>query len=178
MPRYFDKLFWFSVALYGIPFGLLTAGASVYFRDSEIPFWLDFLTAAIGFGFLWSLFTTFIGRRLFNSVLIKTPFGEKLELAATANYLENKRLIGGKMVITDQHILFKGHKINSKKCDLQIPLSEIKEISEKNKWYGLLNSQILIETVTHTYFFSFHGRQAVFSTLQDLRLAKNNPQSL
>lgn len=170
MPKYFDKQFWIVAALFGLPMGLISAGLSELFIDNNAPFWFDFLSGAILMGLSFSFIITYLGRYLFKNVTIEIPDHEKQVLETGASLIHKKIAAGGKMAITDQSIIFKSHKLNFSTPQVQIELSRITGFHTKDKLFGLLQNNLIIEVGLEKFEFVVQNRDSVLDILPPLAL--------
>ncbi len=133
-------LTWRNALYCGLAFGLFM-GLWVGFLSGWLPLsnFEESIALAIVILFSGSLFALLIG--LFGSSGM-IPKAESIQLApdeaivhtGLANHFLNLEGRGGRLALTNMHLVFKPHIVNLKRCELRIPLSEIANVEAIRTW--------------------------------------------
>jgi hypothetical protein len=122
---------WRNALLAGAAFGLcmgLFAGViwgDVPPRDGDgvVRLLTTILTTGLPFGLFFGLFAN--SKFVAKQVAIDLPPGESVEFATGANHFLNGEARGGRLYLTNRHLLFKPHRLNVQGDSITIPRVEI-----------------------------------------------------
>ena len=109
------------------------------------------LFMGIGFPYVMEKFGKRFTSTIGNNIKPELEENEEIEVKGPANLFRGMEGVGGKMFITNKHIIFKSHKINIQKGQTNIPYEDITEIS-KRKTAKIIDNGIRIKTNTGKEF--------------------------
>ncbi len=102
------------------------------------------------FALVFPLVMNKLGKKLSNSDTLKIipelESDEEIEIYGPANMFRGIEGVGGKLFLTNKHMIFKSHKINIQTGQTAIDYNNIKEI-ETLKTLNLINNRLKIITV-------------------------------
>jgi GRAM domain-containing protein len=96
------------------------------------------------------------------------PQNEEEKLLGTfgANLLRRYEAVGGRLILTNQRVLFEAHNFNFQTTPVAIPLSAIETVVP-SLTFGILRNGITIHCAATKYQFVVWHRQRILSKLQD-----------
>lgn len=103
------------------------------------------LFMGIGFPYVMEKFGKRFTSSMGKNIKPELVENEEIEVEGPANLFRGMEGVGGKMFLTNKHIIFKAHKINIQKGQTNIPYEAITEIS-KRKTAKIINNGIRIKT--------------------------------
>lgn len=123
--------FWKPALLTGITFGLLMAFPKVFFDESvTTPRVITNVITGVLFGILYMWLAQRTRARELKKIEITFSPGESVvKEAVTNHYVKHKRVVVGKLVLTNQRLIFKPNQPNYKIPQLDIPLDTIESMS-------------------------------------------------
>jgi hypothetical protein len=133
-----------TAVAFGFPFGLLMG-----IFNSAINWELNprfILTGIIGglvFGIVFAITMKYLASNLFKSISIELTEGEKLIKEGGANHIKGKEGVGGKLVLTDQRLIFKSHNLNIQNHQQVFYFNDIQSLEEAKSLFVLKNRLVL-----------------------------------
>jgi GRAM domain-containing protein len=99
--------------------------------------------------------------------------GEKLIGTFRANLWRGFEAVGGRLVLTNQRVLFEAHNFNFQTTPVAIPLSAIETVAP-SLTFGIIPNGLTIHCSDKTYKFVVSGRNRIISKLQEcgIRIGK------
>lgn len=139
------KKFWITALMFGLPWTVIMV---VYFSIAKGGITVNTLgiTVAAGLagGLAFAGLMQFLAKSLSGSIVIETAEGENIIKSGGANHFVEKEGVGGKLVLTDQRLIFKSHKYNVHKHQQTIDLNRITGI-EVVRTFGILENGLILE---------------------------------
>jgi hypothetical protein len=94
---------------------------------------------------------------------------EELIEKSAANLMRGVEAVGGRMILTNQRVLFEAHKINVQAAPLAIPLSKIESVAP-SRTLGIVPNGITIRCYSgEEYRFVVWGRKRIISKIEGCR---------
>ncbi|MDN5215134.1 GRAM domain-containing protein [Fulvivirgaceae bacterium BMA12] len=118
----------------GFTFAILNSLTNYFFLDKGFS-WGIFSSNLIFFGLFFGLtFLWFMKRqtnRLMEKIQIQLKDQEEIKHEGPANLFRGIEGVGGKLLLTDQRLIFKSHKMNIQSGETQLLLDEIKQATPR-----------------------------------------------
>jgi hypothetical protein len=138
----------------GFLFAVLNSLTNYLFLDRDfswISFALNFLFFGFIFGFGLLYFMKKLSQKLLNKIQIEVTKDEIINHEGPANLFRGMEGVGGKLLLTDQRLIFKSHKMNIQSGEVQLLLADIKETSPR-KTAKLFQNGLRVLTNTGEHF--------------------------
>ena len=118
------------------------------------------------FGFVLYLFSK--SKRIQNQTQITIDADQKVIKTGAANHFKNAEAVGGRLYLLNDRLTFKSHKLNLQNHELEIPLTQITQVSTFNS-LGIIPNGIVIKTIDNHHFkFVVTGRKEWLNLLSNL----------
>jgi GRAM domain len=103
-------------------------------------------TAIIGLivGLVFSFIITLLTNRLYKKTIVEMSEDEKIIKEDGANYFKGKEGVGGKLVLINNRLIFKSHKLNIQNHQDNFELQKIEKV-EVTKTLGIFKNGLTIE---------------------------------
>ena len=143
------KQTWKTALVIGLPYSFIMIFFKSLSKDGLTSSTIaGVIITGVVFGFLFAIGMKYYRERLYKEIIIELNSSESIIIEGGANHFKGKEGVGGKLVLTDQRLIFKSHKFNAQNHELALTLNEIKGISE-TKTLGILNNGLTIELITN-----------------------------
>lgn len=118
----------------GLSFAILNSLMSYFIMD-EVFRWEKFVLNLLFFGLLFGFGYWYVmqimSAKLLSKIDVTLTEGETVKYEGGANLFRGVEGVGGKLVLTDQRLIFKSHKFNLQSGETQIPVEEIREVKPR-----------------------------------------------
>ncbi|MCV9385465.1 GRAM domain-containing protein [Reichenbachiella ulvae] len=146
----------------GLSFAILNSLMYYVFLDKGF-IWEIFMMNWILFGFLFGFgFLFFMQRmttRLMNNIQIQLADDEIVRHEGGANLMKGIEAVGGKLVLTDQRLIFKSHQKNVQSGETQLPLTEIQEVIPRKTAKLFQNGMRVLNQAGEAFDFVVYERE-------------------
>lgn len=154
----------------GLSFAVLSGLFDFYILEKPFS-WPLFIIHFVAFGLLFGYgFVIFIGRlsdHLLNKIDIELLPEEKVKQEGPANLFKGIEGVGGKLVLTNQRLIFKSHKINLQRGLTELQLDSITEVKPVKLSKLVKNGLKVLCTTGEQYLFVVHDRDFWLSSLKN-----------
>jgi TIR domain/GRAM domain len=97
---------------------------------------------------------------------------EEIQGKFAANMFQGAEAVGGRLIITNQRLLFEAHKINFRQEPLDIPLSDISGVTPSNT-LGIIPNGIIVRCFSgQQYRFVVSGRKQIIAIIEQHRRSR------
>ncbi len=116
-------------------------------RSSMISYAIQSVVFSVVWFFVFIYAINKFGKKVDNSIKIDLAEDEVLEAEGVANIFRGSEAVGGKLFLTNQHLVFISHKYNIQSGITKLPLESIVSI-DKCKTMGFIDNGLLVRTKT------------------------------
>ncbi len=116
-----------------------------YLFNGKFQSFNSYLFQGVFFGIFTKILFPYVAEKLGKNIKPELQENEKVEIESSANLFRGKEGVGGKIFLTNKKVIFKSHKINIQKGQIEIEYKDIIEVIER-KTARLINNGIQIKT--------------------------------
>ncbi|SFU49869.1 GRAM domain-containing protein [Pustulibacterium marinum] len=163
-----------SIFLYGVPYATLLSLFELIGGEPFGAFW-KFAVQGLLFGVLMTFTMSLAAKKSVNSASKKLTEEVAATLSTTdvialegpASLFKGAVAIGGRLFVTQTHIIFKGHKGNFQKGFTYIPLDTVASVSPRKTFKLIANGIDITTHMGEVFEFVVNDRDVWLKELQD-----------
>ncbi|WP_124979065.1 GRAM domain-containing protein [Nonlabens xiamenensis] len=166
MQKFFTREFWLTAGIFGISMFIIMC---VFVTLSDGFSWSMIIIMAIAHigiaGPLFAAMMVIFARYSFKKISIEIPPGEEVLGEYGANLKRSAEAVGGKVALTDKHLIFQSHQLNIQSGPQIIALADITHTTTKNSFFGWVQNIVEVHTKEAVFTFNIQNRSDFLTQL-------------